>query len=104
GLSLCVTELTEGSAKDFRSLSDKFLDSNPEKILFLYQLENNKISYLLRVNKKNSKVNCSEVLKKAQEKIGGKGGGRPDMAQGSGETHSVADFISDIENFLQQGK
>jgi alanyl-tRNA synthetase len=84
----------EGS--DLRKLSDQFLDRYPTGILFLYSLkEGGKFSALLRAPKKapySSSIHCSNILKEALKKVSGRGGGRPDMAQGSGEYSSVKDI------------
>lgn len=96
-----IVNLKDGSAKDFRSLTDKFVDLNSKDVALVYTLEDNKISYILRTHKNNKKVNCSNILKEAQESIAGKGGGRPDMAQGSGETNNVEDFVQKVEALLK---
>ena len=58
------------------------------------------MSYILRTHKKNKNINCSNVIKSAQEILGGRGGGRPDMAQGSGESANIPKFLIQVENLL----
>ena len=99
-LGLVIVELKDGSPKDFRNLSDKFVDQDSESVLFLYLKEGEKMSYLLRTHKQNKKVNCSQVLKNTQDSVNGRGGGRPDMAQGSGESSQVEGFILNIKEEL----
>ena len=99
---LVLVDLKNGNSKDFRNLSDKFVDTNEKDVLFLYTLESDKISYILRTNKKNKMINCSNVIKKAQEVISGRGGGRPDMAQGSGELENSQEFIDQVQILLKE--
>jgi alanyl-tRNA synthetase len=99
---LVAVELKNGDPKSFRNLSDKFVESNDKDVLFLYTLESEKISYILRTNKKNKAINCSTVIKKAQELISGRGGGRPDMAQGSGELKNTSKFIEEVKVLLKE--
>jgi len=101
GIGLVSVNLENGSSKDFRSLSDKFVDQNKEDILLLYKIEAEKISYLIRTDKKNKSVNCSNVMKEAQEVLSGRGGGRPDMGQGSGESANYLEFITKVETILK---
>ena len=100
GVGFVSVELKDGSPKDFRGLSDKFVDKDPENVLFLYLIEGDKVSYLLRTNKKNKNISCSNVMKETQEIVAGRGGGRPDMAQGSGESAKISEFIENIKSEL----
>ncbi len=101
GVGFVSVELKDGSPKDFRGLSDKFVDKDPENVLFLYLIEGDKVSYLLRTNKKNKNISCSNVMKETQEIVAGRGGGRPDMGQGSGESQNISKFIEAIKDKLQ---
>ncbi len=101
GVGFVSVELKNGSPKDFRGLSDKFVDKDPENVLFLYLIEGDKVSYLLRTNKKNKNISCSNVMKETQEIVAGRGGGRPDMGQGSGESQNISKFIEAIKDKLQ---
>ena len=96
GLGFICANLKEGSAKDFRSISDKFIDQDKENVLFLYLVADGKISYLLRTDKKNKTINCSNILKATQECVTGRGGGKPDMGQGSGDAANTEQFIEKI--------
>lgn len=101
GIGLVQIDLEDGSSKDFRSISDKFTDQNQEDVLLIYKIEGDKISYLLRTHKNNKLVNCSNILKSAQDIVNGKGGGRPDMAQGSGESLQSSVFLNKIEQTIK---
>lgn len=100
GIGYIPVNLKDGNPKDFRSISDKFTDQNNKDVLFLYTVEGKKVSYILRTHKKNKTLNCSNILKASQEIVNGRGGGRPDMAQGSGEATNIPKFLIKIENLL----
>ena len=100
GLGFVATEASDTPTKEFRGLSDQFVDKNKEDVLFLYNVEGEKTSFLLRTDKSNKKVNCSAIMKKHQATVNGRGGGRPDMAQGSGESAKIKEFIENIKTEL----
>ncbi len=98
---VCVN-LKNGNPKDFRNLSDKFVDQNTKDALLLYTIEDSKFSYILRTNKKNKNINCSTIIKNSQDIVSGRGGGRPDMAQGSGDSQNADKFIQQVEILLKE--
>jgi alanyl-tRNA synthetase len=100
GTGLLSLFVKDTSPKDFRSLSDKFIDQNKEDVLFIYTIDGDKISYLLRTDRKNKKIHCSNTLKACQEIVSGRGGGKPDMAQGSGLAAAADEFVTKIKEQL----
>ena len=100
GLNLIKVNLKDGNPKDFRSISDKFVDQNKSDVLFMYLIADGKISYILRTDKANKNYNLSNVLKGSQELVSGRGGGRPDMAQGSGSAENSEQFITKVIELL----
>jgi alanyl-tRNA synthetase len=89
-------------AKELRSVSDNFIDKNKTDILLLGSFNEGKLSYLLRTHKSNSNINCSNTLKEAQKEFGGRGGGKPDMAQGSCEGNVSDKLTQKILNTLKE--
>lgn len=100
-ISLVHAKLEDVSSKEFRSLSDKFTEKNDKDVLLLTTSEGDKYSYLLRTAKSNKKINCSNILKDAQPLIDGRGGGRPDMAQGSAQTTTPKAFEDKVIELLK---
>jgi alanyl-tRNA synthetase len=86
------------SGSDLRKISDGFINKFPKGIVLLYCENKGKLSALLRTNSKNKEIDCSKVLKEALESINGRGGGRADMSQGSG------DLIKDTKPFVNKIK
>ena len=99
---LIIVNLKDGSPKEFRTLTDKFVDSNDKDVALIYTIESNKFSYILRTHKNNKNINCSNIIKEAQTIVSGRGGGRPDMAQGSGETTDPKIFLEKVESLLKE--
>lgn len=99
---LLTVNLKDGNPKEFRTLTDKFVDSNNKDVVLIYTLENNKLSYILRTHKNNKNINCSNIIKEAQTVISGRGGGRPDMGQGSGDSNDSKSFIAKVEKLLKE--
>ena len=66
--------------KTLRDLVDKIKDKIGSGVIVLASLKDSQVSYVAAVTKDlTSKLNAGEILKIIS---GGKGGGRPDMAQG----------------------
>ncbi|MCR9204516.1 MAG: alanine--tRNA ligase [Halobacteriovoraceae bacterium] len=93
------TPVPEGS--DLRKLSDLFMDKNPNGVVLLTMEKSGKLAVLLRSGKKTG-VKCNDIFKETLPILGGRGGGRPDMAQGSGEdAKSLDKFINETKAKIQ---
>jgi alanyl-tRNA synthetase len=90
------------SAGDLRGLSDNFVTANADGILFLYNLEGDRINFILRTHKDHTKVNFNKFLKDLLPKFNGRGGGKPDMAQGSADAATVETFIQQVISACEQ--
>ena len=102
GVSWTAFNAEEVGPKDFKTMSDSFVDRDKEAILLLYNNKDGKFSYLLRTHKENKKIDCSKLIKAAQTLVEGRGGGRADMAQGSGKPEKMNEFIAFIKTQLGQ--
>jgi alanyl-tRNA synthetase len=91
GISFKFAVAPTGS--DLRSLSDVFINKYPHGVILLVTETGAKLSVLLRVNSQNKNINCSQILKSGLQLINGTGGGRPDLAQGSGDVGKNAEEI-----------
>jgi alanyl-tRNA synthetase len=67
---------------DLRKMSDLYMTKYENGILLLMMENKGKLSVLLRA-KKDSPVKCNDILNKFLAEHGGRGGGKPFMAQGS---------------------
>ena len=98
---LVLADLEGANPKDFRMLSDKFVEQNSKDILLLATVADGKLHYLLRGQRGNKSVDCGKILKESQSIVDGRGGGRPDMAQGSGEPAQKDTFFKKVEELLK---
>ncbi len=99
GFLFKLAEAPEGS--DLRKLSDLFINKNSKGILLLHSTIGAKRSVLLRTNQEHKFLKCSEIMKKSLPLINGRGGGRPDMAQGSGEKKiKLEEFLATIKKSI----
>lgn len=101
GLSLTIAKAPSADQGNMRKLSDIFVDKFPKGVLFLYAVEADKASFILKTAKSNSAVDCSAVLKQVMPIVNGRGGGKPDMAQGSGEGAKISELIKAVEGALK---
>jgi alanyl-tRNA synthetase len=83
GVDVAIVEASEGS--DLRKLSDIFASKFPNGALVLFNKNGEKAQVLVRASKNVSKLNAGNALKEILTVVNGKGGGKPDLAQGSGE-------------------
>lgn len=95
GLQFNAVEAPDNS--DLRKLSDLFSDKNPNGILLIWMKKGDKVSVLIKSSKQNKKINSSNILKECLPMLGGRGGGRPDMAQGSASKVPDESFINAVK-------
>ena len=96
GIVFKAVAAPEGS--DVRKLGDLFIDKNPKGVVLISTVKGDKASVLLKTFKGNKDVNCSTILKGALDANGGRGGGKPDMAQGSVDPEKV----SEVEKMVRK--
>ncbi|QKQ24389.1 alanine--tRNA ligase [Candidatus Ruthia endofausta] len=85
GIKLLSTVVEGASGKDLRDIADKLKDKLGSVVIVLAVVNNDKVSLVVGVTKDLTKqYQAGKILNHVAEQIGGKGGGRPDMAQGGG--------------------
>ena len=83
GIEVAIVEASPDS--DLRKLSDLFISKHQNGAIVLYNINGDKAAVLVRSSKGAAKLNAGEALKEILAVVNGRGGGKPDMAQGSGE-------------------
>lgn len=101
GLSLTIAKAPSADQGNMRKLGDIFIDKFPKGVLALYAVEGDKLSIILKTHKNNSGIDCSGIMKQTLPIINGRGGGKPDMAQGSGEANKLQELLNAIEGALK---
>lgn len=100
-LTLTIAKAPSADQGNMRKLGDIFVDKFPKGVLFLYAVEGDKVSFIMKTNRSNSAVNCSDVLKGVMPIVNGRGGGKPDNAQGSGDSAKTQELIKAVEGALK---
>jgi alanyl-tRNA synthetase len=101
GLSLTIAKAASADQANMRKLSDIYVDKFPKGVLCLYAIDGDKVSFLIKTNKLNKSIDCSNIVKASLPLINGRGGGKPDMAQASGDASKVSELLKQIESSLQ---
>jgi len=92
GIKLLSEKIEGVEAKDLRDILDKMKDKLSKAVVILALVKDNKISLVSGVTKNlTDQYHAGEILKHVANQIDGKGGGRPDMAQGGGNNISNLD-------------
>lgn len=81
GMVLKVLNLEEGT--DLKAVGDKFIERHKKGVVLISSPKGSRTSIFLKTYMGNSYLDCSKVLKRIVSEVGGSGGGKPDMAQGS---------------------
>lgn len=85
GIKVLVLNLEGADAKSLRETADQFKNKLGSAVVLLATVEDEKISLVASVTKDvTDRVKAGDLMRFVAEQIGGKGGGRPDMAQGGG--------------------
>ena len=86
-----------------RELADKLKDKLVSAIVVLAVVSNNKVSLVSAVTKNlTDKYQAGNILNHVASQIGGKGGGRADMAQGGGtDVEKLAQALESVKEFIE---
>jgi alanyl-tRNA synthetase len=109
GIKVLAVNLDGVDPKSLRDTADKLKDKLGQAAVILSTVNNGKISLVAGVSKaETSKIKAGDLLNHVAKQVDGKGGGRPDMAQGGGSNpdalddalDSVTDWIKKKLNIL----
>jgi alanyl-tRNA synthetase len=100
-----LSKVLEGvEAKVLRSMVDDFKNQLGSAVIVLGIAEENKVSLIVGVTKDLvSKVRAGELVNFVAQQVGGKGGGRPDMALAGGtQPQNLESAIVSVQDWLQE--
>jgi len=102
GIKLLSEKIEGVETKDLRDILDKMKDKLSKAVVILALVKDNKISLVSGVTKNlTDQYHAGEILKHVALQIDGKGGGRPDMAQGGGNNISKLDkALESVEQLI----
>lgn len=104
GVKVLSTVLHGVEANVLRSMVDDFKNQLGSAIIVLGIAEENKVSLIVGVTKDLvSKIKAGELVNFVAQQVGGKGGGRPDMAQAGGtQPQNLDSAIVSVQSWLQE--
>ncbi len=105
GVKLLTRIVDGGDAKMLRDLVDKLKDKLGRSAVLLAGRENNKVALVAGVSKDAvDAVKAGDLVRHVAERIGGKGGGRADMAQGGGpDSELLPQAMSELARLIGNG-
>ena len=103
GYKLLVTKVDGIEAKALRSMAEGLCDQLGEAIVVLASVNDGKVQIVAGVAKSLvSRVKAGELAGFVASKMGGKGGGKPDLAMaGAPKAEGLAEALASVEAFLQ---
>ena len=109
GVKLLAVQVDGAEGKALREFSDQLRDRLPEAVIVLGCENNGKANLLVRVTGGLEKrLPAGKIIQPLAEKVGGRGGGKPDMAQAGGNApenlQAALDFAPQVvANLLNNG-
>jgi alanyl-tRNA synthetase len=92
GIKVLVLNLEGADSKSLRDSVDQFKNKLGTSVVLLAAVEDGKVALVAGVTQDaTSKVKAGDLMRFVAEQLGGKGGGRPDMAQGGGTDVAALD-------------
>ena len=103
GLKVLATEVEVPNAKAIRETMDDFKSKLQDTVIVLISNIDGKVSLVATVPKAlTDKVKAGDIIKNMAPVVGGKGGGRPDMAQGGGtEPENITESLRFIKDYIK---
>ena len=102
GVKTIIAELQGTEAKALRGMVDDLKNQLGEGIVVLAAVQGEKVALIVGVTKSlTAKVKAGELVNYIASQVGGKGGGRPDMAQAGGsQPENVKSALDSVSGWL----
>ena len=103
GTSVLVANVEGFNSKSLRDTVDQLKNKLGSSIILLANVEDAKVSLIAGVSKNlTNKVKAGELVNMVAEQVGGKGGGRPDMAMAGGtNVGAVPSALESVKPWLE---
>lgn len=103
GIKLLVTQLADTDPKLLRTMVDDLKNQLKSAIIVLSTTSGDKVSMIVGVtNDLTAKVKAGDLISYIASQVGGKGGGRPDMAQAGGtDVSALPAAMASVEEWVE---
>ncbi|PIE37596.1 MAG: alanine--tRNA ligase [Gammaproteobacteria bacterium] len=104
GCKVLAARLDGVDPKSLRDTVDQLKNKLGEAVIFLAAVNGEKIALIAGVTKSLcSEIKAGDLMRHFATKLGGKGGGRPDMAQGGGSDVAALDAVlAEVPGWVEQ--
>jgi alanyl-tRNA synthetase len=102
GIKVLAATVDGADAKSLRDTLDQCKNKLGSAVVLLAAVEGDKIALAAGVTKDlTSRVKAGDLMRECAGRVGGKGGGRPDMAQGGGsDVAALADVLQTVPDWV----
>ncbi|CAM4068306.1 alanine--tRNA ligase [Vibrio neonatus] len=104
GTKVLIAALEGADNKNLRNMVDDAKNRVGTGIILIANIDNNKVSLIAGVTKDLiGKVKAGELVNMVAQQVGGKGGGRPDMAQAGGtDVAALPEALKSVHSWLEE--
>ena len=104
GIKVLIAEMEGADSKNLRTMVDDIKNQLGSGVVMLANVNDGKIGLIAGVTKDLvGKVKAGDLVKMVAEQVGGKGGGRPDMAQAGGsDIAALPQAIKTVQPWLEE--
>ena len=99
---LLIEQVEVNDNKDLRGLADQKKGKLEKGCVILLSQSNDKVALVAGVTQNLvDTISAKDIVGELSSKLDGRGGGRPDFAQGAGNTNNIKDFVTSIPNTVK---
>ena len=104
GLKVVASEMEGADRKALMETADQLKNKLGEGVVVLASVEDGKVTLVAGVTKSaTGRIKAGDLMKYLAAQVDGKGGGRPDMAQGGGNDPSkLADALAGVPAWVEK--
>ena len=104
GLKVVASEMEGADRKALMETADQLKNKLGEGVVVLASVEDGKVTLVAGVTKSaTGRIKAGDLMKHLAAQVDGKGGGRPDMAQGGGNDPSkLADALAGVPAWVEK--
>ena len=103
-ISLLTAQVDGMGADEMKAMADKIKAEVPNSVAVMGALTDGKITFVAMASKDAVKmgVHCGQIIKDITAIAGGRGGGKPDMAQGGGtDANKIDDALARVDEIVE---